>query len=385
MDLLSKEEIRNLITERDGLCVSIYLPTHRVESEQDPIRFKNLIKEARQKLLERDLTNKEVDSMLEEAQNLLDDKTFWQHQSDALAVFIDKEQTQVYRLPLENVEDLALVGDHFYVKPLMALLSGDGQFYVLALSQNQVRLFQATRYLINELELGDIPTSLAEALKYDVPERQIQFHTETGGGTGKRPAMFHGQGVGTDEAREKKDILEFFRQVDNGIRRLLHEDKTPVVLACVDYLCSIYREANSFANLMQNVVKGNPDEVKPQELHEKAWQIVAPLFERDKHEARDKYNQLAGTGKTSAEVPEIILAAKTGQVETLFVPATVHKWGRYDRDSGEIELYEGDGYNGEDLLDSAAMYTFMNGGTVYVVEPEAVPGDEEVAAVYRYA
>jgi hypothetical protein len=38
----------------------------------------------------------------------------------------------------------------------------------------------------------------------------------------------------------------------------------------------------------------------------------------------------------------------------------------------------------EDLLDSAAVHTFLNGGTVYAVEPVEVPDEATLAAVFRY-
>jgi hypothetical protein len=37
---------------------------------------------------------------------------------------------------------------------------------VLALSQNQVRLYQTTRSSIAEIALGSTPTSMVEALRY---------------------------------------------------------------------------------------------------------------------------------------------------------------------------------------------------------------------------
>jgi hypothetical protein len=38
----------------------------------------------------------------------------------------------------------------------------------------------------------------------------------------------------------------------------------------------------------------------------------------------------------------------------------------------------------EDLLDFAAVQTFLNGGTVYAVEPEKVSAETPLAAVLRY-
>jgi hypothetical protein len=38
----------------------------------------------------------------------------------------------------------------------------------------------------------------------------------------------------------------------------------------------------------------------------------------------------------------------------------------------------------EDLLDFAAAQTLLNSGTVYAIEPEKVPDETLLAAVFRY-
>jgi hypothetical protein len=38
----------------------------------------------------------------------------------------------------------------------------------------------------------------------------------------------------------------------------------------------------------------------------------------------------------------------------------------------------------EDLLDLAAIQTLLNGGTVYTIEPEAVPDGSAIIALLRY-
>lgn len=86
---------------------------------------------------------------------------------------------------------LAVATDRFHLKPLLQLLSGDGQFYILALSQNQVRLFQGNRYHVSGVELTDLPTSMAEALQLDNPQQNLQFHTGTSQGGGGDRATFH--------------------------------------------------------------------------------------------------------------------------------------------------------------------------------------------------
>src|SRR5215207_478989 len=101
MDLLPRGELEKLVEECGWPCVSILLPTHRVgtETQQDPIRLKNLLGEAREDLLANGLRSIEVDQILEPARELLADEVFWRYQSDGLALFLSRNDFRSYRLP----------------------------------------------------------------------------------------------------------------------------------------------------------------------------------------------------------------------------------------------------------------------------------------------
>jgi len=234
VDLITKDDLRILMKEQNRLCISIFMPTHRAakETQQDRIRLKNLLTEAEKTLISVDPSKV---NLLKPAQNLLQESPFWWYQSDGLALFLSSGVFLYYRVPL-NFNELVVVIDRFHLKPLLPLLSGDGRFYILAVSQNEVRLFQCTRHSISELHPVSMPESAAEALRYDDPEKQLQFHTGTSIGRGKRPAIFHGHGVGTNDTRE--NMLRYFRQIDKGIRELLHDEEVPLIFAGVDYLFS---------------------------------------------------------------------------------------------------------------------------------------------------
>jgi hypothetical protein len=384
MDLLNREKLRALIDERGGRCVSLYMPTHRAgpETQQDPIRFKNLLRQAEERLKKQGLRSADVQATLGPAQRLLDDASFWQHQSDGLAVFVSRDTFRCYRLPFAFSE-LVVVTDRFHIKLLLPLLSGDGQFYVLALSKKQVRLLQGTRHSVGELNLENVPTSLAEALGDEEREKQLQFHTVARGAA----AIFHGSGGASDESTHKKDLLRYFKQVDKGLQDLLRGQTAPLVLAGVEYLLSIYREANTYSQLMEGWIVGNPDGLTAQELHGQAWAIVQPYFARAQEQAVAQYRELAGTGRTSIDLERILPAAHHGRVDSLFVALGVQKWGKFDAATGGVELHTERQPGDQDLLDLAAMQTFASAGNVYAVYPEQVPGGERyspVAAVFRY-
>lgn len=77
-------------------------------------------------------------------------------------------------------------------------------------------------------------------------------------------------------------------------------------------------------------------------------------------------------------------AAYYGRVEELFVAVGVQQWGTFNRDTNTIEIHQEAEVGDDDLLNSAAIQTILNGGTVYAVEPEKVPAEAPLAAVFRY-
>jgi hypothetical protein len=382
MNLFSIDELKTLIENPSGSGVSIYMPTHRMgtTTQQDPIRFKNLMRQAEELLVGCGMRVQDARDLLEQAKKL-DNSEFWQYQSDGLAIFISTNLFRYYCLPL-NFEELVVVTDRFHLKPLLPLLTGDGKFYILALSQNDVRLLQGTRYSVSEVDLADVPQSIAEALKYDDPEKQFQFHTGTPQGGGDRAGMFHGQGAGNDEQKDR--LLRYFRKVDGGLQELLKNQQFSLVLAGVDYLLPIYKQANTYPYLMEDSLTGNPDGLKAEELHSSAWKIVQPYFEQAEQNVVNRYQELAGTGQTANNIQEVVSAAYYQRIESLFVPVGVQQWGLFNPSTSEVHLHQEHEAGDEDLMDFAALHTVLNGGTVYAVEPEKVPGDAPLAAVFRY-
>jgi hypothetical protein len=156
------------------------------------------------------------------------------------------------------------------------------------------------------------------------------------------------------------------------------------VLAGVNYLLPIYQEANTYNFIVEEGIQHNTKERTAQELHAEAWAIVEPLFQADQQKAIDYYHESIAAGKGSNDLDEVIQGAFYGRVEQLFVPVGVQKWGHFDPDSMEIERHNEAQPGDEDLLNAAAIQTIFHGGTVYAVEPGAVPDEAPVAAVFRY-
>ncbi len=388
MDTLKQADLKQLTETSGEWCVSMYMPLHRFgrEKQQDPIRIKNLVANAEKMLLETGMGKPEVQELLRPVEDLLKDDEFWQHQSDGLAVFLSPDVYRIFRLP-SRFDELLVISNNFQIKPLLPLLTNDGKFYVLALSMNEVRLFLGTRDTIEEIDLGDIPTNIQEALWMDDPEKHSDFHTGTGstGGGGIRQAVFYGHGE--KDSEEKTNILRFFQHIDRGLADLLDIKDIPMVLAGVDYLLPIYHKASTYSALLDKGLEGNPEELRQDELHKLAWELVRPIVRNDQKEAFERFKQLNGQGDelASIDLKTIVRAANFGRIDTLIVPLGVQRWGRYVSPQNQVVLEPNPRAENEDLLDFAARHTLSNSGKVYAVPPEEMPGDGYLAAIMRYA
>jgi hypothetical protein len=365
MDILTSDTLKPLMHRQMGICVSVYMPTHRkgTEIQQNQILYKNLLRKIEERLISSDLRPSEAKDLTTPAQELLGDVPFWRNQKNGLALFISQELFRYYRLP-RKFEELIVITDRFHLKPLIPMISSNIEFYILAISQNKVRFFECSRYQSKEVTLSGIPENISEALNLDDFEKHSQLHT------------------GSEDT--KANILQYFKRVDRGLREYLKDKKASLVFAGVDYLYPIYRETNTYPYLAERSVSGNPEGLSADDLHALAWPIVEPIFEKKKSDMVAQYSQNAGTGLTSDNIEEIVRSSYHGRVGILFVPVGVQQWGSFNPDTGEVHVSKRAKIGYEDLLDFAAIETLLNGGTVYAVEPKEVPHGSTAAAIFRY-
>ena len=382
---ITREDIQDLLQTPGKPCISLYMPTIRAseQTQQNPIRFKNLLRSVEERLAGMGLPNGTAGELMEPLRGLLDDHAFWQTQSNGLAVFRSPELLRTWRLPIE-LDELAVVENRFHLKPLFSLLSGDGSFYILALSLKNLRLIAATRHSAEEVELPPgVPRSLAQDLG-EAGATFEQFHPRPSTNSVGRSPILATHGPNEDDV--KLEIRDFFNRADKALLKILDRN-LPVVLAGVEYLLPIYKDASEHPRILDEGLPGNADGLSPEDLRNAAWEIVEPLFLEDRRQAADRYFERLGAGRASSRYEDVLPASHDGRVDTLFVARGVRLWGTYDEQARKVRLQEDQTAqrNGsEDLLDHAAVQTFLKGGTVYAVPQAEVPEGQAMAAIYRY-
>lgn len=396
MSLLPRKDIEPLLRASGGPCVSIFLPTFRAggERQQNPIRLKNVVRSVAERLEEDwGMRSPDADKLLDPVKQLIDDNSFWLHQSDGLVLFRSADTFKSFQLPVQ-LNELAVVEKRFHLKPLLPLLSGDGDghFYILSLSRKNIRLLSASRFQVDEIDLESqgVPTSFDEALgKLEL----IQMQAGTSSKTPHRFSMGPRGGPifsahATGEENLEADLRNYFERFDDALARIDVDRKAPVVLAGVEYLLPIYRDAaTTFQNICDDALRGNMEVERAEDLHAAAWEIVEPHFLQERHKAAERFGNLTGSGRSSTDLNEVLPAAHDGRVESLFVARGVRVWGSYDGQGRKLHFQldkDGPRNGNEDLLDLAAVQTYLNGGKVFLVDQQEVPEGKSLAAVFRY-
>ncbi len=306
---------------------------------------------------------------------------FWEKRSLGLAVFVTAGLLNRFRVPLQ-LDEMVVVNRRFQVKPLLPLIGANDQYFVLALSQNRVRLLEGHQFGMQEVKVDGLPKDMAQFLNYDSTGRPSLAHAAPRSQPGKSAAVVHS--LGGEREPAKDELAQYFRAIDGGLRETLRDQRAPLILAGVQYLLPIYRDISSYAFITKDELPGNPDHLSEHELHTRTWPLIETRVADAQQEAAAKYRKLAGTGKTSDDLRKIVPAAHQGQVELLFVDRAAHRWGVFDPPTGEVTERSAAPQRGDDeLLDLAAVQTLLHRGAVYAVAADQIPSPPAVA-VFRY-
>lgn len=370
---------------KDSHCVSIYLPMYKKGKELNQAlgqsNLKSCLKKVHSDLIEDGYDKSMINTYLAPINNLINELGFWRNPSDGLVIFLDRiNGIRHFKLPY-SFELQTYVADHFYLLPLLPLFHNNGIYYLLSLSRDHVKLYEGTRNYFRDIPIEKIaPTQLEEAVGYDFEQKMLQYRT----GQMMHPAgSFHGQGEGKED--QKKELIHFFRKINEGVTKVLSHKNAPLILACTDELFPIYKNINTHSNLWNTNLSGDPEFKGESDLHKESWNLIQPYFATTKREKLEKFHAKSQTSKTSHQLSEIIPAAIQGKVDTLFVQKNEDLFGTYHRTKGCLIL-DGHKETGNiSLLNMAVINTFLQGGNVYILEADEMPfKNRTMNALFRF-
>jgi hypothetical protein len=289
-------------------CVTIALPTHRTvpENRQDPLRLKNLVKEATDRLLN-EFTKRDMEALFKRLENLTKTIDF-QKSLDGLALSVNQDFGRAFRLPF-TIKERVVVDESFCTRDLVHALNHSTRYWVLVLSEKPTRLYEGFNHILTEIEEGGFP----------------MVHEGPGGGA----PLPDGFGVRKSAHRDERH-RQFFRKVDVALKSFLANDTLPLFVVGVDQHHAFFNEVSAHTNSVAGKVTGSHDKTSPYELGEHVQPLVDKHCDEKRLEALEQLERAVSERKFVSTIAEVWRLAHEGRGDLLLVEEDFHYPGRLD-------------------------------------------------------
>ncbi len=361
---MNRSDVRALQAVRGYPAVSILLPTHRhaPDNQQDPIRARNLVREAEERLLQ-EFSKREIAPVMERLEVLIEDVD-WQHALDGLALFANPEVESKVYLPFTLAERV-VIDETFATRNLVYAMNRSPRYWVLVLSEQPTRLYEGTRETLEESRLHGFPRE----------------HTGPGGAT-RLPG---GHGVSRSQTRDQAQ-RDFFREVDVALTRVLAEDSLPVVLTGIRRNIDFYREVTQNQRAIVGEVLGSHDRTPAHELAQLAWPVMEEALERLRQERLEALDRAVGAQQYASGIDDCWRAAREGRVDTVIAESGFHYPARLE-DHG-MRLVPAEDSEAPDVIDDAVdeliELVIDKGGEARFLDDGVLQQHNRIAAILRY-
>ena len=361
---MNRQDIRALQQVKGYPCVTITLPTHRTspENKQDPIRIKNLVKQAGDRLL-KELDQREAETLLTRLDALEQDIDV-RYLLDGLALFVSRDLSRAIHLPVP-VKERVVLDETFFTRDLVFALNRTPNYWVLALSEKPTRLFEGNGDRLTEIRAGGFPV----------------VHEGPGG----EQALPGGEGVQRSAHRDERH-RQFFRQVGSNLKPFLAEDTRPLVVVGVERYLAFFEEVTTYKNSILTTLAGSHDKTSPHELAKLVWPLVKSRLAEQRQQVFNVLDKAVGERLVASSVGEVWRAANEGRGRLLLVEEDFHVAARVDSKDGHLvpaDDVEAPGVI-DDAVDEIIETVLSKQGQVVFVEHGQLEAHQRIALILRY-
>jgi hypothetical protein len=360
---MNRIELKLLQSIRGYPSISILLPTHRTfpDNKQDPIRVKNLVIEAGKRLLD-EMSKREAEPFLGRLQAIAEEVDY-RYALDGLAIYVNRDFARKYYLPF-SINERVVINETFATRDLVFALNRTYRYWVLVLSEQPTRLYEATREALIEVTENGFPLT----------------HNLPGGET----ALPGGPGVKKSAYRDERH-RQFFRNVDAELTKVLKQDDLPVVLVGIDRYLSFYNEITQNKGSIVASLAGSHDKTSAYELGELVWPLAKETFAAIRQDAFRKLDDAIGARRLASTVERVWMTALSGNTELLLVEEDFHYPGNINKNQ-QIEAVDDptQANVSDDVVDEIIELVLTKGGKVVFVENGSLKDHSRIALITRY-
>ncbi len=361
---MNRREIHLLRQIKGYPCVTITLPTHRTspDNRQDPIRLKNLVKQAAERLLA-EFNKREIEPVLTRLEQVANDIDY-PHTLDGLAIFVNRDVGRAVYLPF-RLKERVVIDEDFFTRDLVFAMNRTPRYWVLALSEKPTRLYEGTRDELVEIQDGGFPM--------------------THEGPGGELPLPGGEGINKSAYRNERH-RQFFRQVDGALKPFMAGDPLPLVVVGVDRFLALFNEVTAHRNAILTTLTGSHDKTPAHELAKLIWPLVQVNLAEQRRQILAELEKAVGERRFASTIGEVWRYAREGRGRLLLVEEDLHFPARVDESGMHITPAEDAGAPGviDDAVDEIIETVLDKQGQVVFVDNGSLRAHQGIALILRY-
>lgn len=330
----------SFLAKLEGPCVTIFLDTYICgpETVLNSKQLERLLPKTQEQLEDFGLSKDEIDKYLKPLQNLINDDFEWQHMSEGLVLCLNPFEAIGYKVS-HDVPMQVTVGSKHKLHYLVQELDRSQKYFILSVTQDDVRLLKADDSKVERVQLRYIPESLSAALPEGVgKEPGYQGNSVSASRVG------NSHGVETVHGHDVSDIFDvqvekFLNDVGKNLIKELGKDKgKAVILATVPNYISAIKNSSGYENFSDEVVNGSYSHLSDHELHELAKPIFEKVLERYKAGYEEVAEKAASEKKFTTSLDDSLELSREYRIDTLIVSGP--DYNTVDEITGEFDVYD---------------------------------------------
>jgi len=376
---MNRQDLDFLKAQQKYPSVSILMRTHRTMpvAEKDRIVLKNLIAEAKERLL-KEFSAHDLKKLFKNIDEL-EESVDYTHETEGMAFFVNDEIKLSYSLPFP-VENRVTIDKNFEVRDIILALNRIPSYWVLALSEKPCRLFYGSGTVLSEViePENDTMGISRDGFPLDYTKPDLKFQSSIGNSLASHNPV--------DSKYFEDHKKKFFKKVDDLLGRFISVDKRPLFVLGAERNISLFESAT--AHTIAGHAHGDFARHKVQDVAKAVWPEVQKYVANQEKQVLSDFDEAIGKLHQAFTLETVWQMAYEGRVKDLLVEEGYTVPGIVETDNpGRIMRAENSKtpHVVDDLVNLLIVLVQEKGGNVIFLKKGTLKDYGHIAAILRYS